>query len=211
VHFSGSCKDSNLSSVCGIVLAGGRSRRMGGRNKALLNVGGRRIIETIVDKLFRVLDKVIIVTNSFDEFEFLGLPMVRDLIPGCGSLGGLFTGLTLCGRQNGFLTACDMPFIDERVIRFMLQFGDKHDVVIPRIRDYLEPLHAIYSRRCLPHIEQLINTPDYKIINLFKYVDVLEIPERDLLVFDSSLKFGININTPDDLDKARSLIVPINS
>ncbi len=123
-----------------------------------------------------MLDKVIVVTNSFDEFEFLGLPMVRDLVPGCGSLGGLFTGLTLCGRQSGFLTACDTPFINERVIRFMLKYCDKHDVVIPRINDHLEPLHAIYSQTCLPHIERLIETFDYKIINIIKHVDVLEIP-----------------------------------
>ena len=89
---------------------------MGGINKALLQVGGHHLIERVTTVLSRIFDDVILITNSPEEFGFLGFPMFRDLIPGSGSLGGLYTGLSECKGECGFFVACDMPFLNVKVI-----------------------------------------------------------------------------------------------
>ncbi len=194
-----------VSFVTGIVLAGGKSLRMGGLNKALLEVGGRSIIERTISVLDRIFRNVIIVTNSPEEYRFIGKPMFGDLKPGKGSLGGLYTGLHFCASQFGFLIGCDMPFLDESVIRYMVSLLGNQDVVAPLIHGLFEPLHAIYSRRCLPHIEQLLDAEDLKIINLFPAVDVVAVPEEDLARFDPDLRCLVNLNSPEDLEKAQRL------
>jgi molybdopterin-guanine dinucleotide biosynthesis protein A len=191
--------------VSGILLAGGESRRMHGINKALLEVGGRRIVERVAETLRALFDEVIVITNSPADFEFLGLPMFRDRIPGCGSLGGLYTGLSCCSGDYGFLVACDMPFVRQDVISYMLSLISDQDVVIPRIAGHFEPLHAIYSRRCVPFIEDLLTHADLKIIDLFDKISLLEVSEETLARFDPQLRFIKNLNTPEDLAKAREI------
>lgn len=202
----GASRVSAVPRVSGIVLAGGESRRMGGINKALLELGGVPIIQRVAATLARVFPETILVTNTPEEFDFLGLPMFRDLIRGFGALGGLYTGLRSCREDLGFFVACDMPFLDDRVIRHMVELAGKHEVVVPRIRGHLEPLHAIYSRNCVPHIEMLMAKGDLAIINFFRAVDVLEVGETELAVFDPGLLFLMNVNTPEDLRTARKLV-----
>jgi molybdenum cofactor guanylyltransferase len=192
-------------SVVGILLAGGESRRMKGVNKALLEVGGIPIVKRVVNTLAQVLKRTVVITNSPQDFAFLNLPMFPDLIPGRGSLGGLYTGLTACEGRCGFLVPCDMPFLNVHVIRYMVDIADKADVVIPRIYGKLEPLHAIYSPVCLPHIAQLVRESDLKIKNFLDKVHVLEVPEHDLAVFDPDFQFIMNVNTPEDLQRAQTM------
>jgi molybdopterin-guanine dinucleotide biosynthesis protein A len=193
------------SQVSAILLAGGASRRMGGRNKALLKVGRVTIVERVVNTLAPIFPEVIVITNSPDDFAFLGLPMFRDLRRGMGSLGGLYTGLTACSMDHGFLVACDMPFLSGKTIEHMLSLIEDNDVVIPKLSGGLEPLHAVYSRRCLPGIAALLDAGDLKIINLFPEVKVREVPEEDLARFDPRLLFAMNVNTPEGLNNAQAL------
>lgn len=192
--------------VSGIILAGGKSRRMGGVNKALLKIDGRPIVERVRAVLAAVIQNIAIITNTPEEFNFLGLPMYKDLIPDCGSIGGLFTGLSRCSGAHGFIVGCDMPFLNEKVIAHMVSLVGSHDVIIPRIEGRLEPLHAIYSRKCLPHVKDLIANQDLAIINLFPQISLLEVPQRDLEVFDPAFHFIVNINTPEDLQKAQRMV-----
>ncbi len=178
---------------------------MGGGNKALLPVGGRTIIERVSDVLRKIFEHNILITNSPEDFEFLGLPMFGDLVLGRGSLGGLYTGLKLCERDYGFLVACDMPFLNKDVISHMVDRTDDNDVVLPKISAGLEPLHGIYSRKCLPLIEESFAEEHLKIREIFLKAKVLEILEEELKVFDPALLFLLNVNTPDDLRRAREL------
>jgi molybdenum cofactor guanylyltransferase len=179
---------------------------MGGVNKALLEVGGSRIIERIASALCHVFQEVLLITNSPDDFQFLGLPMLRDVVPGRGSLGGLYTGLRACRGEYGFLVACDMPFLSVDVISYLANMVEGFDVVVPRISGMLEPLHAAYSRKCLPHVEELLQHESLKILNLYDRVKVREVPEKDLLPLDPELRFIVNVNTPEDLQRARDCI-----
>jgi molybdopterin-guanine dinucleotide biosynthesis protein A len=199
------------ASVSGILLAGGKSRRMGGVTKGLMEVGGRPIAERVAATLKGLFDEVLLITNSPEEYRFLGLPMFGDRIPGYGSLGGLYTGLSVCSGEYGFLVPCDMPFLRQDVISYMLDQIDGQDVIVPRIRGWLEPLHALYSRRCIPFIEDGLGKGDLKIINFFDRAHLLEIPEEDFSRFDPEFRFIMNVNTPEDLSRARGLVQELNS
>ncbi|MBI5249479.1 MAG: molybdenum cofactor guanylyltransferase [Desulfomonile tiedjei] len=178
---------------------------MGGVKKALLRIHGQTIIEMAASVLSRVFSEIFIITNSPEDFGFLGFPMHRDLIPGKGSLGGLYTGLSQCAGNWAFLVACDMPFLNAKVIEHMVQLTSDADVVIPRISGMLEPLHAIYSKACLPHIEKLLAEGDLKILNFLDKVKINEVCEEELAQFDPELRFIINLNTPQDLENARRI------
>ena len=195
-----------ITKVSAILLAGGLSRRMGGVNKALLTLSGQTIIERVAQVLVSVFREVIVVTNTPPDFEFLGLPMVPDMHPGSGSLGGLYTGLTACSADHGFLVACDMPFLHQGVVRYIVERAGEPDIVVPRVGEHLEPLHAVYSRACAPCIRRVLNRGDLKIINFFNKARVLEVPDAELRRIDPGLSCFMNINTPADLETARTML-----
>lgn len=183
---------------------------MGGINKALLRVGGRPIVERAAEVLKAVLPEVLVITNSPEEYEFLGLPMFRDLFPGKGALGGLYTALNKCSSDKVFLVGCDMPYLNKDVVSYMVEMAatEDSDILIPRVRDRLHPMHAIYSRRCLSPIARHLNCRDLRILNFFHLVDVREIQEKDLQRYDPQCRFVMNINTPQDLERAREMADP---
>src|SRR5256714_3279719 len=114
---------------------------MGGEPKALLELGGRRIVERVLDAIAPVVDDVLIVTNTPELYGFLGLPMVADVYPDHGSLGGIFTGLRAARGEAAFTVACDMPFLHPEVARLVVERSGEGDVVIPRVGAQLETLH----------------------------------------------------------------------
>jgi molybdenum cofactor guanylyltransferase len=141
-------------SVAGIILAGGRASRMGGRDKAFAAVGGEPIAVRTV-RLFRELfPQVLVVTNRPERFERLGCETLTDRIPGCGPLGGLHAGLVASHHPHAFVAACDMPRLDAGVIRFLLGRIGSADAIVPCWEGDVEPLHAVYARRCLPVVEE---------------------------------------------------------
>lgn len=180
---------------------------MGGRPKALLEVGGRRIVERVVDVLEPLVDDLLVVTNTPDLYGFLGLPMVVDLFPDAGSLGGLCTGLAAADGDVAFTVACDMPFIHREVVRLVLERAGRADVVIPRVGAQLETMHAAYGKACLPHMQSRIRAGRLKIVGFFEDVRVLEIPETEVARHGDPAVVFMNVNTPDELEHARRLAV----
>src|SRR6202008_4715983 len=164
-----------LVRVTGVIQAGGKSTRMSGEPKALLELGGRRIIERVLDVVAPVVDDVLIVTNTPALYAFLGVPMVPDAYPDHGSLGGVFTGLAGASGQGGFNFACDMPFLHAPVARLVLARAGEADVVVPRVGAQLETMHALYAKACLPHIEARLKAGRFKIVDFFEDVRVVEI------------------------------------
>ncbi len=178
---------------------------MGGQTKALLEIGAVPIIKRVLDTLSLVFDSNIIITNTPEDFDFLGYPMFRDIFPNCGSMGGLYTGLIRMDRPYGFLVACDMPFLRVDAIGELLKEINDADVVIPEVDGKYEPLHAIYSKTCVPCLEESIRTGDLKILNLFDKLKISFIREEVLRSIDPDLRFLMNVNTFDDLERARNL------
>jgi molybdopterin-guanine dinucleotide biosynthesis protein A len=191
--------------VTGVIQAGGKSTRMGGRPKALLELGGRRIIERVLDAVAPVVDDVLIVTNTPALYAFLGVPMIPDAYPDHGSLGGIFSGLAAAPGEAAFTVACDMPFLHPAVARLVLGRAGQADVVVPRVGGQLETMHALYAKSCLPHIEARLRAGRLKIVELFEDVSVVEIPEGQVAGLRAPEVVFMNVNTPEDLARARAL------
>jgi len=191
--------------VTGVIQAGGKSTRMGGQPKALLELGGRRIIERVLDAVAPVVDDVLIVTNTPALYAFLGVPMVPDVYPDHGSLGGIFSGLTAAAGEVVFNVACDMPFLHSPVVRLIVARAGEADVVIPRVGEQLETMHALYAKACLPHIETRLKAGRFKIVGLFEDVRIVEIPEEEVARHRAPDVVFMNVNTPEELARARAL------
>ena len=192
--------------VTGVVQAGGKSSRMGGAPKALVELGGRRLIERVVAIVREVADDVLVVTNTPDLYRFLGLPMVPDVFVDHGSLGGIYSGLAAAPGDVAFTVACDMPFLRADVARLVIARAGQADVVVPRAADQLQTLHAAYGKACLPHMEARLRAGRLKIVGFFDDVRVLEVPEAEVARHaDPSIVF-MNVNTPEELERARALI-----
>jgi molybdopterin-guanine dinucleotide biosynthesis protein A len=189
-----------------VIQAGGKSARMGGQPKALLELGGRRIIDRVVDVVRAVADDLLIVTNTPELYAGLGLPMVADVFPDHGSLGGIYSGLKAAPGEAAFTVACDMPFLLPDVARLVTSRADRADVVLPRVGGQLETLHACYAKSCLAPMERRLRAGQLKIIGFFGDVRVLEIAEAEVARFRAPELVFMNVNTPEELARARALL-----
>ena len=185
--------------ITGIILSGGNSFRMGGQNKAFIEIGGVPIVKRIQALFERIFEEVIIVTNQEELFSDFNARIHSDLIPGRGALGGIYTGLFYSSYLFSFCVACDMPFLKESVIEYLIQSMDQHDVFVPRTKDGLEPLHALYSKNCLEAIKKTLGQEKYKILDFYPLVRVKVIEESDLSPLDPMGESFINVNTPAEL------------
>jgi len=193
-----------MLTVSGIVLAGGHSSRLS-MDKSFVNVNGQPLIERIVAKLARLSDDVIIVTNSPEKYDHLEVGLVGDIYPGKGSLGGIYSGLRATANAYSLVVACDMPFLDLNLLRYMILLARGHDVVIPRVGGLPEPLHAIYSKSCLEPIDSLLARGGLKIVDFFSEVRVRYVEEDEVDIFDPQHLSFFNVNTPNDLEEMKKL------
>jgi molybdopterin-guanine dinucleotide biosynthesis protein A len=184
--------------VTGVVLAGGQSRRFG-RNKALVPVRGVPMIERVVRALQQVFERVILSANDPEPYRFLGLPTVPDLDPGVGPLGGLHAGLSLMKDDNGFFTACDLPFLEPGLIRHMARLDPEADAVVPRIGPYVEPLHALYHKRCIGPVLQAIRAGERRIVSFYPAVRIRYVEEHEIRAYDPEMRAFTDINRPEEL------------
>ena len=193
-----------------MIQAGGRSTRMGGEPKALLELGGKRIIERVVDALGGVLDDLLVVTNTPDRYAFLGLPMVPDAFPDGGALGGIYTGLRAADGDAAFTVACDMPFLHPAIVRMVVERAAEGDVVIPRTGGQLETMHAVYAKACLTPMETRLRSGRLKIVGFFPDVRVVELDAAAMARHRAPEVAFMNVNTPQELARARALVAELD-
>lgn len=199
-------KTSLIHDVTGILLAGGKSRRMG-RDKRLVAVGEETLYARSLAALRAVFQRVLVVVAQDSPPIETDATVLRDLIPDCGSLGGLYTGLKEADGDWVFAVACDMPFLHPETIKRFLEFKDGADVVMAKLEHGLQPMHALYHRNCLPIIERLLDAKELKIHRLADQptLRVRLLPPEELRAHDPDGRSFCNINTPDDLEAARLL------
>jgi len=186
--------------MTGVILAGGESTRMG-KNKAFIEINGKRIIDRTVSLFREIFDDVLLVTNMPLDYIELKVRIVTDLVPGKGSLGGIYTGLFFSYSPKAFFVGCDMPFLDRRVIHYFLNLGQTADIVVQKTKDYWQPLHAVYPRTLLKPIERLLQQGELKIIKTYQGMRVREVAGEELKPFDPDLHTLSNFNTPEELKK----------
>ncbi len=194
--------DGFINGVSGVVLAGGKSSRYG-RNKALVDVDGMPLVSRVLRVIEPLFSSVLLITNTPEIYAFLNLPMIEDKIKGLGPLGGIFTGLEAISDNAGFFVACDMPFLNAGLIRYLTSVRRDFDVVVPTFEGKFEALHAVYSKGCLAEIERLIHKGVYQTIQLFQSVNVRYVAENEIRIFDPDLKSFSNINRPEELQKMK--------
>jgi molybdopterin-guanine dinucleotide biosynthesis protein A len=184
--------------MTGIILSGGKSRRMG-ENKAFIEIEGVPIIQRIYTLFKELFQEVIIVTNQVELFNNFDSKIYSDLLPNKGVLGGLYTGIFFSTFRYSFCVACDMPFIKQSLVQYLIKHIGDEDVIVPRTKDGLQPLHAIYSKHCLDPIKIIIEQGKYKIIDFYHMVKVKIVEENDFVSLDPLRKSFINVNTPEEL------------
>lgn len=192
----------------GIILAGGKSSRMG-TNKALLEINGKTVIENVVKELQRVVNHIIIVTNSFDEYEFLNLPMVRDEWIGMGPLAGIQAGLAASETERNLIVACDMPFISSQLGEILLQELNEFQAAVPEISGQLHPLFAAYRKEVQKEVKKSLELNQLRIRGIFRNIHVKIMNDTELRELGFQVKETdiFNMNHPDEYEQAKTMVI----
>lgn len=191
-----------------IVLAGGDSLRLG-RDKVLEVVGESTLLQRVISRISFLNSDIIVVTAEkrfLPEVDYPRLKIIADAYPGKGSLGGIYSGLAASHLSHNLVVACDMPFLSQALIRYMTQLADDFDIVVPRVGNLFEPLHAIYSKDCLEPIERLLKKGTLKVDALFGLVKVRYVEAAEINDFDPKRLSFFNVNTEADLEKAQEIV-----
>ena len=190
--------------ISGAILIGGKSRRMG-RDKALLQLRGRPLVSRVCEAVGQVTDELLLVGATAERD--IGCPgkRVADTGPGKGPLVGIRTALSAARYDYCLVVACDMPFLSIDLLHYMRGQARGWDVVVPRSRDGLEPMHAIYSRSCLEPIAAMLETNELCPLDLFPSVHTRYIALEEITAFHHGELSFFNVNTPADLAFAQRL------
>ena len=186
--------------TAGIVLAGGRGRRMG-RDKASIVLGGRTLLERTVSALAQIADEVIVVRARGQSLPALlsETRVIEDALPRRGPAAGLHAGLSCIGEAVGLAVACDLPFLDASLLRELLSLAPGYDAVVPVVKGRPQTLHAVYARSCLPVLERLLAERDASLQALVAQVKTRYVECQNDAAW---LRSCLNINTPADLERA---------
>ena len=184
------------------IIAGGRGRRLGGRDKSDLVIGGRRIIERQLAVLGRVAPHVLVVSDDHHRFRTSGLQVCDDLLPGAGPLGGLHTALTRSPSRRTLVVAGDLPFLSAAFLRHLTVRAPRAEAVVPRHASGLQPLCAVYDRSCLDAIEARITRGQLRLVELAGALRTTELGPDEVAAFDPDGMLLFNVNTPADYARA---------
>lgn len=183
--------------VTGVILVGGKSRRMG-VDKAFLEIDGIPMFERVLQVFRETFVRTILIGDHGEPFAEYGLPIYPDIYSG-SSLGGLYTGLVHGRTPYIFVSACDVPFPSNTVVRHLLSLRDGFDAVVPTGPDGFEPLFAVYSTRCRELMHRFLEGGNVRILDLYPDLNVRNVPVKELAGLDGGDRTFVNINTPEDL------------
>lgn len=192
--------------ISAIILAGGQSKRMGKDKSSVVFMG-----ETLLDHVVKALknhplvSQIIVSINKEPEKRLPFADYVFDDVPHLGPLGGILASLKISKNELNFIIACDMPFVNSKAINELVSYADEYDVVVPQNKKGIEPLFGIYKKSCMNIIEVAMKRGDRRVIDFYPDVKVLKIPV-DMIKSACPEKDFYSINTPEELEKAKSLI-----
>lgn len=190
-----------------IILAGGKSLRLG-RSKLLETIEGKSLIQWVVDRLATLSTEIVIATARGEIIpcsSSVKIKTVADIYPGKGPLAGIHSGLIASSSPRAIVVGCDTPFLSVGLLRYMAQISSTFDIVVPRIKNEVEPLCAVYSKNCLGPIQELLERDERQIRKLFSMVKVKYVEEDKIDSFDPEHLSFFNVNSQDDLERARKL------
>ncbi len=185
--------------ISAYIIAGGRSSRFG-EDKALFHYRGKTLIEHVAEAIRPVMEQITIIGGGAKRFAFLGFPCRDDLISGLGPLGGVHTALHVSETQRVFVFACDMPGLSVDLIRFMASLSKGFDVTVPAVNGKYEPLHAVYAKSCIAHVEECIGKGERRVAAFFDRVSVRTVTGNEIRAFADPKSVFRNINYRDDVE-----------
>ncbi|TAN58930.1 molybdenum cofactor guanylyltransferase [bacterium] len=192
-----------MKAVNAIILAGGRNSRMRGIDKAFLEIDGQPFIARIIKALKGLVREIIVVTNDPEKYAKYKVKLVRDESEGMGPLMGICSGLKASGARYNFVVACDMPFINTALIKFMLDKKKGYDILLIRDSEKFHTLFGVYSKRCIPVMEEMIEKGELRVRSIFPGLKARFFSRKAAEKFDPGLLSVININTPDELESVK--------
>ena len=193
--------------VTSIILAGGKNLRLG-RSKALETIDGKSLIDCVIERLKPLTNQILVVTSQ-EQLDFpvtCNAEILPDLYPGKGPLGGIYTGLLAARSSYSIVVACDMPFLNTELLRYMVELSSDYDAVVPRLGErMIEPLHAIYSKSCLGNMKTRLERNQLGVHSFLNTVRVRYVEQAECQRLDPELLSFFNINYQSDLDQAIAL------
>ncbi len=200
-------KYGQAANCCAVILSGGLSTRMAGRNKAFLDVGGDTILNRLLATLQPCFEEILLVTRQPELYAGTAVQVVTDLYEDRSSLTGIHAGLVQARAEFVFVVPCDTPFLRPAVVRLLLDaLEPEQDVVVPLLDGYYEPLCAIYSKRTIPMIEAQLDSGNYRIFDFFDQVNVKKLSTAYIKAADPDLLSFFNVNTPAALRACQALL-----
>ena len=202
---------TNITAVTGVILAGGQSRRMG-QNKALMRLGNEPLIVHVIRQMESVTDELLLITNEPDLYTSLKLPIYPDILPDMGALGGLHAGLSYAANSTVICVGCDMPLLQSNLLSHLVALLGSYDAVVPCVQAVDRPspvfqtLSAVYSKRCLPVIDEMLAVGELRVHALYDRIDARIVQPHEWREFDPRGLSFFNINTPEDFEKAEKYI-----
>ena len=197
-----------IDGITGVLLAGGKSRRMGTDKRRIL-LNGRTLFERSLAGLEDIFSEVLIVLAEDDsDLDSGHSKVIIDLIPNCATAGGLFTGLSYAERDTVFVVACDMPFLHVELIAYMASQTKGFDITVAKLMQGVQPLHGFYGKACLPRLEEMLKSNNLKLQHILedRNLTINVIPESELTGIDENLLSFVNLNTPADLEMAAKIL-----
>ena len=203
-----------MENITAIILAGGKSRRIGS-DKAFLKLNGESVIERIYNLLTKIFSYVIIISNKPDEFKFLTTNVYKDIYPNFGPLSGIHSGLTNSQTENNFFISCDMPFVNEEVIKFIVSKNSESDITLSKSKTTVHSLCGIYKKSCLSRADELLSfaisqkniktgKTSVKLFDLINYVKTTVVDLNSEKFYNHGLMF--NMNTLEDYQKVKHIL-----
>lgn len=193
------------SGVTIAILAGGQSRRMG-QNKSFVLLGDKPVFEHVLARLLLLERPVSVITNTPEHYAKYNLPMIPDMLSGLGTLGGIYTAIQTSKTDYTLCVACDMPFLNTSLLRYLIGLCGEHDLIVPRIGKYFEPLHAIYRKTCIDPIDRQLKKNILQASGFYDAVKMRIVEETEIRPHDPDLRSFMNLNTPDDLAAAQRMV-----
>lgn len=191
-----------MNDVTVAIMAGGKSSRMG-TDKAFVPFQGRPMIEIVIERVAGLGAETILITNKPAEYAHLGLPMFGDVLPDHGPLGGIYTAVLRAQHPYVLVVACDMPWLSPALLTYQINLRHTADIIVPQWDKFPEPLHAVYSKACLPAIEANLQAQQLKITAFFGRVSVRFVKREEIEKVDVNGRSFANVNTPDELHNAQ--------
>lgn len=183
-----------------VILCGGKSSRMG-FDKSKIRIGEKLMIELVAERLKNIFEEVVLVAENCTKFENLKYTVFEDLKKNYGPAGGIYTGLKFASSKYVFFLACDMPIVNTQYIQRLMESieDNEYDAIMPKNKDWIEPLHAFYSKELIKDFERGIEENNLLLYDIIKKSNIKYIPDEVTKEYNEDMNMFVNLNYIKDL------------